>query len=222
MSDIPPDVFQRFSKSTRDLVKGELVRFLKSRVNHVSLMEEEERAVAASSPRALLFFVANSPRIALRRSRKPHLYSVDGVGRIGGALSGSRQMRCFKKRKGVNARAKRDRARNGEMNKKEWKTAVQEQEIPRISYAGGCFAWPRQYYYHIFRIMRSHVCLLFHATPSRYALSRRGAAGNVMHFNVLSFRCSFHVSLYTICDAPTKSLCATAAQELESAFDSRS
>lgn len=84
---------------------------------------------AASSPRALLFFVANSPRIALRRSRsrKPHLYSVDGVGRIGGALSRSRQMRCFKKRKGVNARAKRGRGRAGgagEMNKKERKTGV--------------------------------------------------------------------------------------------------
>lgn len=76
--------------------------------------------------RALLFFVANSTRIALRHFRKPHLYSVDGVGRIGGALSGSRQMRCFKKRKGVNARAKRDRAKNSEMNKKERKTVARD------------------------------------------------------------------------------------------------
>jgi len=177
----------------------------------------------ASSLRILLFFVANSPRIALRhsRSRKPHLYSVGDIGRIGGALSRSRQMRCFKKRKGVNARAKRGRApeargRSGEMNKKERKTvAAGAGDFPRISYAGGCFAWPRQYYYHIFRIMRSRVCLLFHPlmTPPRYALSRRGATGNVMHFNVLSFRCSSHVSSYTICDAPMKSLCATATQD---------
>lgn len=65
--------------------------------------------MATSSPGALLFFVANSPRIALRRFRKPRLYSVGGVGRIGGALTRSRQMRCFKERKRVNARAKRDR-----------------------------------------------------------------------------------------------------------------
>ena len=38
--------------------------------------------------------------------------------------------------------------------------------ISHISYAGGCFAWPRQYYYHIFHIMRPRVCLLFHVTPS--------------------------------------------------------
>lgn len=37
-----------------------------------------------------------------------------------------------------------------------------------------------------------------------------------MHFNVLSFRCSSHISLYTIYDA-SKSLCATATQE--SVFD---
>lgn len=77
------------------------------------------------------------------------------------------------------------------MNKKERKTvaAGARDSAPRISYAGGCFAWPRQYYYHIFRIMRSHVCLLFYVTLSR-AIAVRREVGNMMHFNVLSFRCS--------------------------------
>lgn len=76
------------------------------------------------------------------------------------------------------------------MNKKERKTAVTgTRDLAYISYAGeGCFAWPQQYYYHIFRIMRSRVCLLFHATPlSLLAAAARGLAGSMMHFNVLSF-----------------------------------
>lgn len=64
------------------------MRFLKSYVSHVTLTEEEE-GLATSSPRVLPFFVANSPRIALR-FRKPRLYSVGGVGRIGGVRSRDR------------------------------------------------------------------------------------------------------------------------------------
>jgi len=78
----------------------------------------------------------------------------------------------------------------GEMNKKERETAVAgTRDLAYISYAGrGCFAWPRQYYYHIFRIMRSRVRLLFHATSlSLLAAATRGLAGSMMRFNVLSF-----------------------------------
>jgi len=84
--------------------------------------------------------------------------------RIRGALSRSRQMRCFKKGKGVNAKCGRGRP---EMNKKERRTTrLQERDPAYFICRGLCFAWPRRYYYHIFRIMRSRVCLLFHATPS--------------------------------------------------------
>lgn len=70
-----------------------------------------------------MFFPANSTGIARARSaawprerdeagegaasfsgtRKPHLYSVDGASGIRGRALRSRRMRCFKKRKGVNA-----------------------------------------------------------------------------------------------------------------------
>lgn len=104
-------------------------------------------------------------------------------------------MRCFKKEKRSKRKTRpcaRDRGRSGEMNKKERKPAVAgyARSCAYISYAGGgCFAWPRQYYYHIFRIMRSRVCLLFHATPPLATLvaATRGSAGSMMHFNVLSF-----------------------------------
>lgn len=106
-----------------------------------------------------------------RRARKPHLYSVGVIGRIRGALSRSRQMRCFKKEKRSKRETRpraRGRGRSREMNKMEKKSAVAgyARSCAYISYAGGgCFAWSGQYYYHIFRIMRSRVCLLFHATP---------------------------------------------------------
>ena len=79
-------------------------------------------------------------------------------------------MRCFKRRKGVNA-SELARVEVGCEVKKEVDGARDggggeegEGAISHISYAGGCFAWPRQYYYHIFHIMRHRVCLLFHVT----------------------------------------------------------
>lgn len=109
------------------------------------------------------------------------------------------------------------------MNKKKRKTAVAgARDPPYISYAGGgCFAWPRQYYYHIFRIMRSRVCLLFHAIPhSLLAAETRGLAESMMHFNVLSFivrpvlLCTLHMQ-----DTDEKFICYSDAEYRNLSFD---
>lgn len=49
-----------------------------------------------------------------------------------------------------------------------------------------CFAWPRQYYYHIFHIMRPRVCLLF-LTAARSRTRDRTWPEDRARLNVLSF-----------------------------------
>lgn len=81
----------------------------------------------------------------------------------------------------------------GDSNGRGWKTIAGANS--RISYAEAlCFAWPRQYYYHIFRIMRPRVCLLFHAAPSDPPIHPRSEAtkreierARTKRLNVLSF-----------------------------------
>lgn len=65
--------------------------------------------------------------------------------------------------------------------------------IQHISYAEGCFAWPRLYYYHIFRIMRSRVCLLFHVRhplwygPSDATGGRDASSRLIIHCSTRAF-----------------------------------
>lgn len=179
-------------------------------VNHVSL------SICRQVSLRLLFFVANSPRIASRRALEPHLYSVGVIGRIRGALSRSWQMRCFKKKK----RSRRGRAPEVVARAARWirrregRRSQERRDLAYISYAGGgCFAWPRQYYYHIFRIMRSRVCLLFHAIP----LSLRQEGWREV-WCILTFYHSLFVScsfLHYICNIPMKSLYAIATRSIE-------
>lgn len=68
------------------------------------------------------------------------------------------------------------------------------QERSRIFHMqGACFAWPRQYYYHIFHIMRPRVCLLFHATTTSATTPVHGVKREIelglgtAGLNVLSF-----------------------------------
>lgn len=178
-----------------------------------------------------LFFLANSPGIARERRKRGRerkacssrytkvtfVFRQRSQRNPGCALR-SRRMRCFKKRKGVNANS---RARgwktgrkgaaaivvvgpclvwnNGDVGTGDYEKGVAEQgsELQARSrifhMQGACFAWPRQYYYHIFHIMRPRVCLLFHAASNHREKDHRGVKRKIEpgpatgRLNVLSF-----------------------------------
>lgn len=73
---------------------------------------------------------------------------------------------------------------------------------------GACFAWPRQYYYHIFHIMRPRVYVsLFHARPTPSLddpppRQTRDRIRILFFFNVLSFiaRSAFYGGVTSVAD----------------------